>query len=130
MAEAIWIRTDMVLAVHQRQVAEHGGETGVRDANLLQSALARPLNLWAYSEPKPDMAALAASYAFGIAKNHAFVDGNKRTALVTCRMFLVLNGFDLCASQEEKYLTFRNLAAGEIDEASLTEWLRKHRAQA
>jgi len=126
MAEPAWVRTDVVLAIHQRQLADHGGTEGLRDDTLLESAVARPKNLWAYGDPRPDLAALAASYAFGIVKNHAFVDGNKRTALVTCRTFLLLNGFDLKVSQEEKYLTFLKLAEGEIDEASLAEWIRAH----
>lgn len=126
MAEPIWVRTDVVLAIHQRQLAEHGGGEGVRDINVLESALARPQNLWAYSDPVPDVAALAASYAFGICRNHAFVDGNKRTAFVVCRTFLRLNGFDLNAPRDEKYLTFLRLAEGETDEAALAGWIRPH----
>ncbi len=123
MKEPLWIRTDVVLAIHQRQLAEHGGTGGVRDQNLLDSALARPKNLLAYSEQQVDMAALAAAYAFGIARNHPFVDGNKRTAFVVCRAFLILNRFDLDASQEEKYVTFLELSRGNIDENELAEWL-------
>jgi death-on-curing protein len=122
--EPIWIRDDVVLAIHARQISEHGGGEGVRDANLLMSALGRPKNLWAYGEPKPDIAALAAAYAFGIARNHAFVDGNKRTALVVGRTFLLLNGFDVRASQEEKYVAFLKLAEGRIGEDELAEWIR------
>ena len=125
MEEPIWVREDVVLAIHRRQLAEHGGSDGVRDAGLLSSALARPRNLFAYGEPVPDVAALAASYAYGIAKNHPFVDGNKRTALVVSRTFLALNGFDLAASQEEKYRTFLSLAEGSLSEGDLAEWLRQ-----
>jgi death-on-curing protein len=124
MAEPNWVREDVVYAVYRRQIAEHGGVEGVRDVNLLLSTLARPRNLLAYSEQPPDLAALAASYAFGIARNHPFIDGNKRVALVVCRTFLKLNGLDLEASQEEKYLTFLRLAEGSVAEEALAEWIR------
>ena len=124
MAEPIWVRDDVVLAIHRRQLAEHGGAEGIRDAGLLASALARPKNRLAYSGDKPDLAALAASYAYGIAKNHAFLDGNKRVAFVVCRVFLRLNGYDMEASQVEKYLTFINLAAGRVTEEDLAAWIR------
>lgn len=120
-----WLRLDAVLAMHRRQLAEHGGGDGVRDLGLLESALARPQNIAAY-EPDADIARLAAGYAFGIAKNHPFVDGNKRTALVACRTFLVLNGYQLNASGTDKYITFLSLAEGTISEEELTEWLRKN----
>lgn len=123
-AEPVWVREDVVPAIHRRQLAEHGGSDGLRDGNLLLSALARPKNLWAYSDPKPGLAALAASYAFGIARNRPFIDGNKRTALVVCRTFLLLNGHALQASQEDKYMTFLKLAAGEISEEELAKWIR------
>jgi death-on-curing protein len=125
VAEPIWIREDVVFAIHRRQVIEHGGVQGVRDKNLLLSALARPRNLLAYSDQKPDIAALAASYAFGIARNHPFIDGNKRVALVVCRTFLKVNGCELVASQEEKYVTFLRLAEGRLSEEELAEWLRE-----
>lgn len=125
MTEPVWIRPDAVYAIHQRQLAEHGGHDGVRDEGLLQSALARPLNLWTYGDPRPDVAALAASYAFGLARNHPFVDGNKRVACVVCRTFLLLNGHDLEARPEDKYQIFIRLAAGTIDEPALADWLRK-----
>jgi death-on-curing protein len=124
--EPIWIRDDIVLAIHRRQLVEHGGGAGTRDARLLASALSRPKNLFAYAESPPDLAALAAAYAFGIAKNHPFVDGNKRTAYVVCRTFLIANGQDLDASQEEKYVTFFRLAAGRISEEELAGWIRTH----
>ncbi len=126
MIEPTWVRRDVVLAVHRRQLAEHGGGTGIRDEGLLDSALARPQNLLAYSETPPDLAALAAAYAFGIATNHPFVDGNKRTAYITCRLFLELNGQSLDASQEEKYLTFLELARGRLSEDELARWIQEH----
>ena len=119
-----WLRTDAVLAMHKRQIAEHGGGEGVRDLGLLESALTRPQNIAAY-EPDADIARLAAAYAFGIAKNHPFVDGNKRTSLVACRTFLILNGYQLDASPTDKYLTFISLAEGTLSEEELAEWLRE-----
>ena len=124
--EPIWIRLDTVRAIHKRQLAEHGGIEGIREESLLLSALDRPQNLYAYSEPKPDLAMLAASYAYGIARNHAFLDGNKRVALVVCRTFLKLNGVDLAASQEEKVRVFLCLAEGNLSEAELADWIRAH----
>jgi death-on-curing protein len=105
-------------------LAEHGGLDGLRDAGMLSSALARPKNLFAYTEPKPDISSLAASYAFGIARNHPFVDGNKRTALVACRTFLRLNGHDMDAPESEKYVQFMGIADGSITEAELADWIR------
>src|SRR5688500_3926502 len=119
-----WLRTDAVLAMHKRQIAEHGGEAGVRDMGSLESALARSQNINAY-EPNADIARLAAAYAFGIAKNHPFVDGNKRTALVSCRTFLILNGYQLNATGTEKYLTFLSLAEGTLSEEELAAWPRE-----
>jgi death-on-curing protein len=124
MAEPTWVREEVVYSIHQRQLAEHGGAEGVRDEGLLLSALALPRNLQVYSEPEPDVAALAASYAFGIARNHPFVDGNKRTALVVCRTFLKVNGYDFAASQEEKYRMFLRLAEGSLPEEELARWIR------
>ena len=124
MDEPVWIRADVVLAIHQRQLAEHGGANGVRELGMLDSALARPKNLFAYGHSRVDLAELAASYAFGMVRNHPFIDGNKRTGYVVCRTFLLLNGFDLVASPEEKYLTFLSLAEGRLDEDSLAQWLR------
>lgn len=126
MKEPVWIQDAVVTAVHRRQLAEHGGGDGVRDAGLLDSALNKPKHLWTYGDPTPDLAALAASYAFGIAHNHPFVDGNKRTAFVVCRLFLKLNGVDLTASQPEKYDTFLKLASGALTENQLAEWIRCH----
>ena len=119
-----WLRTDAVLAMHKRQIAEHGGGDGVRDLGLLESALARPQNIALY-EPDADIARLAAAYAFGIAKNHPFVDGNKRTALVACRTFLILNSYQLDVTPTEKYLTFLSLAEGSLSEEELAAWLRQ-----
>ena len=126
MAEPVWIRIDVVLAVHQRQLAEHGGEQGIRDAALLESALARPRNLLAYGEGDVDVPRLAAAYAYGLAKNHPFVDGNKRVAWVVCRMFLKLNGCDVDAPKQETYTAVMRLAEGTLTEGDLAEWLRRH----
>jgi death-on-curing protein len=129
MDDPIWISADLALAIHKRQLAEHGGADGVRDHGLLESALNRPRHLFAYAEPTPEIPALAAAYAFGVARNHAFIDGNKRTAYVVCRTFLVLNGYDLAATREERYQIFLALAAGDIDEPQLADWLTKHAAR-
>ena len=126
MKEPVWVLPDAVMAIHRRQIAEHGGEDGLRDAGLLDSALNRPKNLLAYGDPKPDLPALAAAYAYGIARNHPFVDGNKRTAYVVCRTFLLLNGHDLDAPAPDKYLTFLKLAEGSLRENELADWLRRH----
>ncbi len=120
-----WVRLETALALHKRQIAEHGGSDGVRDEGLLSSALARPQNLLAYTDDA-DIAALAAAYAFGIAKNHPFIDGNKRTALVVMRTFLSVNGYDLRATQEDKYITFLSLADGSLGEDELVHWVRPH----
>ncbi len=125
MSEIKWLLEETVYAIHKRQIAEHGGGDGLRDEGLLLSALARPQNLLAYSDETPDVSALAASYGFGIAKNHPFIDGNKRTALVVARTFLLLNGFNLDAAQEEKYLTFLKLAEGNLSEEELAAWIRE-----
>lgn len=124
MSEIKWLLEETVYAIHRRQIAEHGGIDGVRDKGLLLSALARPKNILIYVEDV-DIASLAASYAYGLAKNHPFVDGNKRTALVIMRTFLLLNGYDLNASQEEKYLAFLKLAEGNLSEEELLEWIRE-----
>jgi death-on-curing protein len=122
--EPQWIRLDVVLAIHAEQLAEHGGLEGVRDQSGLESAIASPRNLLAYGSPTPDMAALAAQYAFAIGCNQVFIDGNKRTALVVCRTFLILNGHDLAASQDEKYTVIMKMANREIDAATLAAWIR------
>ena len=122
----IWIERPLALAIHERQLAEHGGGIGVRDESLLESALARPQQLHAYGDPPPDLVALAASLAFGLARNHPFVDGNKRTAHVCYRVFLALNGADITASDEQKYVAMLSLAEGSQSEAEFAAWLREH----
>ena len=128
MSHWTWIEKVVVWAVHEAQLAEHGGSAGVRDAGLLASALARPLNLVAYGEP--DAAALAAAYGFGIARNHPFIDGNKRTAFVCTELFLVLNGASLTADDADCVATMLTLAAGDLAEADFAAWLRSHTAPA
>lgn len=120
--EPTWVREDVALAYHNEQIAEHGGGAGVRDMGLFQSAMARPQNAYHYNQVV-SLSKLAACYAFGLAKNHAFVDGNKRTAFVVARVFLMLNGFDINATKEEKYLTFLALAEGSLSEEQLADWL-------
>ncbi len=120
----VWIDRRLALAIHDRQLAEHGGSSGVRDDNLLESALARPQQLYSYGDPPPDLADLAASLAYGLARNHPFVDGNKRTAYVVCRTFLALNDAELIASLEEKYLTILALAEGKLKVEEFAAWLR------
>jgi death-on-curing family protein len=122
--ETIWVLTEAVIAIDKRQIAEHGGSDGVRDEGMLLTALARPENLCAYGGA-PDLASLAAAYAFGIAKNHPFIDGNKRTALVVARTFLKINGADISASQDGKYTAFLKLAEGTLSEDELAEWMRQ-----
>ncbi|MGH8446657.1 MAG: type II toxin-antitoxin system death-on-curing family toxin [Solimonas sp.] len=120
----VWLEKPLVLLLHDRQLAEHGGLAGLRDEQLLESALARPQQLYAYGDPPPDLAALAASLAYGLAKNHAFVDGNKRSAFVAYRTFLALNHASLEAPAEEKYTTILALATGQLSEAGFADWLR------
>lgn len=117
-----WVTVAVAMAAHAEQLAEHGGGEGVRDPGLLESAMARPRNLAAYGDP--DAADLAAAYAFGIARNHPFVDGNKRTAAVVSETFLMLNGNRLDASDAELVVAFFELAAGELSEAELADWFR------
>ncbi|UVO52457.1 type II toxin-antitoxin system death-on-curing family toxin [Sphingomonas sp. SUN019] len=120
----IWVEVDVALAAHDEQLSEHGGAAGLRDRSMLESAMARPQNLVAYGEP--DVADLAASYAFGIAKNHPFVDGNKRTALVVSETFLALNGYALNCDDVAMVVTFLSLAAGEMTVDELVGWFRAH----
>lgn len=122
----IWVTVEVASSAHAEQLAEHGGGEGVRDERLLESAMARPQNLAAYGDP--DAAALAASYAFGIARNHPFVDGNKRTAAVVSETFLLLNGHALGASDAELAVAFLALAAGELTEEDMADWFRQHLA--
>lgn len=119
-----WISKQALLLLHAESLAEHGGGQGLRDEGLLDSALTRPQNLAAYGNP--DHAALAASYGLGLAKNHAFVDGNKRAALLATGLFLYLNGWRLTASQADTTLAMLSLAAGELSEDDFAAWLRAH----
>jgi death-on-curing protein len=118
----VWLGRELILAIHEEQIAEHGGGEGLRDLGLLESALARPLNLAAYGTP--DLAALAAALGYGLARNHPFVDGNKRTAFVAVETFLALNGLDLTAGDAECVVAMLDLAAGELPEEGFAAWLR------
>lgn len=122
MTHWVWLDRAVLIAAHDEQLAEHGGAAGFRDEGLFDSALARPLNLANYESP--DVSALAASYAVALAKNHPFVDGNKRTAFVAMELFLWLNGQDLNAGDAECVLAMLAVAAGDWDEATLAAWLR------
>jgi len=120
----IWIERSVILAAHDEQLAEHGGSPGVRDAGLLDSALARPLNRAAYG--KPDAAELAAVYAYGLATNHPFVDGNKRIAFVALELFLALNERELVADDADCAMSMLAVAAGTTKETALADWIRRH----
>lgn len=120
-----WIQESVILAIHEAQLAEHGGGAGIRDDGLLASALARPQNLIAYGQD-PDVASLAAAYGFGIARNHPFTDGNKRTAFVVLELFLELNGWTLAAADSECIATTEALAAGDLSEIALAARIREH----
>jgi death-on-curing protein len=126
MDEPQWIEHQSVLEIHQEQLSEHGGLSGVRDAGLLLSALHRPRNLWGYSRETADLAALSAAYAAGIARNHPFIDGKKRTAAVVCEAFIELNGGILDGSDDDWYSTMVQLASGGISEEELVEWIDNH----
>lgn len=128
MDEPLWIELEAVRRAHADQLAEHGGQDGVRDLGLLESALSRPKNLWAYSEPKPDAATLAAAYAHGLAKNHPFLDGNRWIAAVVCEGFLNFHGFRVGAVDDDWYEAVLALAAGELSEQAFADWLRGHAA--
>ena len=126
-----WISKRALLLLHDESLAQHGGASGIRDDGLLESAMARPENLLAYGSPdrargSPDLAELAASYAYGLAKNHPFVDGNKRAAFLATGLFLALNGQRLVVAQAEATVMVLDLAAGEITEAAFADWLRAH----
>ena len=120
----VWLDKQLILAVHDEQLAEHGGLSGVRDNGLLESALARPEHLTAYG--KPDVAELAASYGYGIARNHPFIDGNKRTAFVAALLFLAFNHYSFQASDADKVIVMLKVAAGEISEAEFATWIRNN----
>lgn len=119
-----WISRQALVLLHDESIAEHGGAAGIRDEGLLESALARPLNQAAYGSP--DLAALAASYGVGLAKNHPFVDGNKRAAFLGVGLFLALNGYRLQATQAEATVAMLDVAAGTLGEEAFAEWLRQH----
>ena len=122
MSEPVWLSSELVIAIHNEQLREFGGPPGLRDRTMLESALGRPRNKWTYGEE--DLAALAAAYAFGIARNHPFVDGNKRAALLSLVTFLGLNGIRFEADESQAVVAIRDLAAGEVDEAGLARWIR------
>jgi death on curing protein len=124
MSAWTWLSAAVLRAVHDEQLAEHGGAAGVRDEGLFESALARPLNLVAYGDP--DAAALVAAYGFGLARNHPFIDGNKRTAFVALELFLECNGRRLGAEDADCVLTMLDVAAGSLDEDGLADWIRRH----
>jgi len=124
MTDWVWLDSDALLAAHDEQLAEHGGASGIRDIGMFESALARPKNQAAYGEP--DAAAPAAAYAFALAKNHPFIDGNKRIALVALESFLVLNGFNLTSDDGPTTLVILSVAAGSFSEEELTTWIRKN----
>jgi death on curing protein len=120
----VWIASDVLYAVHDEQLAEHGGLPGLRDANALESAIARAQQLAHYGSP--DVAGLAAAYGYGIARNHPFSDGNKRTAFVAVELFLALNGHELTADDADCIMTMLRMAAGDTEEAAFAQWIRQH----
>jgi death on curing protein len=122
-AEPVWLDSRIAYAVHDRQLAEHGGGVGLRDAGALESALARPINRWSYGEN--ELVQLAAAYAFGIARNHPFVDGNKRTAWIMARLFLLANTVEIAFDKVDATNTVIALAAGELSEDELADWFRQ-----
>jgi death-on-curing protein len=124
--DPIWVQQRTVISAHEESLAEHGGPSGIRDPGMLESALARPKNLYAYSETEPSMCRMAAAYAFGIAANHPFVDGNERAAFIASVTFLRLNGLRLAAEKADRYLTFYGLAAGTVSEEELAAWFESH----
>ena len=119
-----WLDRNVLLAVHDEQLAEHGGQTGVRDMGLFESALARAQQVASYGEP--DVSTLAAAYGYGISRNHPFLDGNKRTAFVAVELFLMLNGYSLTASDVDSVLVMLDVAAGQISETQFATWIAKH----
>jgi len=127
MPEPEWVGVETALAIHEEQIGEHGGGEGMRDRGLLESAMARPRNAWGYGVT--DLCTLAAALGHGIARNHPFVDGNKRTAFVVVETFLILNGAELGASDAESVVAMLDLAAGEMTEDEFADWLRAHTAQ-
>jgi death on curing protein len=128
MVEPIWITSTIAQFIHDDQIASHGGAYGLLNAGMLESALSRPQNLYAYEQP--DIFTLAAAYGYGIAKNHAFIDGNKRTAFMVMFAFLLANGWRLVVPEPEVVVTMQRVAAGEISETLLTDWLRENSVSA
>jgi death-on-curing protein len=124
MTERVWISVELARSIHDEQIGEHGGAEGLRDLGLLESALARPRNAWGYGVT--DICALAASLAHGIARNHPFIDGNKRTAYVAMESFLIMNGIDLTADDATATVAMLDLAAGAMSEEEFAAWLRDH----
>lgn len=124
MSQWEWVNRQVLLLLHDESLAEHGGAPGLRNEGLFDSALARPLNLALYESP--DVASLAASYGVGLAKNHPFVDGNKRAAFLAVGLFLAINGFRLTVTQVDATLTVLDVAAGATDEAGFAHWIREH----
>jgi len=120
----VWLDAQVMLAVHEEQLAEHGGGRGVRDERLFESAMQRPRHLADYGQP--DASALAAAYGYGLARNHPFVDGNKRAAFVAMELFLVLNGWELMADDAQCVITMLAVAAGHLSEEEFTQWVRQH----
>lgn len=122
MSEPVWLTPEIVIAIHEMQLAEHGGPAGIRDMGMLESALGRPQNKFAYGET--DLAVLAAAYGFGVARNHPFIDGNKRTSLLVIYTFLGINDVDFIVPEAEFATIILDLAAGEVSEDSLARWIR------
>ena len=128
MKEPVWVLREVVLMAHEQSLAQFGGSAGVRDEGLMDSALGKPQNLFAYS--KPSLFELAASYAFGLVKNHPFIDGNKRTGFVMAVVFLELNGYKFQATEVDATLRTLALAAGEMSESAYAEWLKANSKRA
>ena len=124
MSEPVWVRHDVVIAIHERVLADHGGESGIRDPGLLESALARPKQIQAYDDP--DLATLAAAYATGIIRNHPFLDGNKRVGFMVSYLFLACNNVTLTATEVSATRAVLDLTAGDMTEAQFAQWLRDH----
>lgn len=122
MSEPVWLTPEIVIAIHEMQLAEHGGPAGIRDMGMLESALGRPQNKFAYGET--DLVVLAAAYGFGVARNHPFIDGNKRTSLLVIYTFLGINDVDFIVPEAEFATIILDLAAGEVSEESLARWIR------
>ncbi len=124
--EPVWLLKQVVQSFHDQQLKEHGGAHGIRDEGMLESALSKPLQMWNYEDPQPDIPSLAAVYAYGSAKNHPYTDGNKRTAAIACEVFLLLNGYEFSVDETVKYPNYLALASGEHSQESFTEWLREN----